>query len=336
MVRLYIVRHGEANYSATNGGTLTQHGREEAMALAPYISEMGITHAYTSPLGRASLTAKLALQQTPKFSSSEFISSTDSPGNTASTSTGESKPKLSNFEKNVSTEDWCREIIPWRKQWREKFGEGWCSVAKDNKGRAIVDLPATQSRNALTSTVEGSSQSVRGWQHTCPDHAAYSGNFAKFCADADEFLSRHGIHRDGANYRMNPEDVADAEKRNARIIIFSHGAQALTLLSHLLAIPFPIIHSAMWLAPSSVTTIVFEEYKGIEADGIPMGGPYDPNGFASSTDNGSLVLTPRALAIGSTNHLAVQPGMDIYAPGKDAAKRDTKKRRITGIRSNFF
>ncbi len=53
-MRLLIVRHGEPNYE---NDTLTERGREEALALSERLSEMDIKEFYCSPLGRAQETA---------------------------------------------------------------------------------------------------------------------------------------------------------------------------------------------------------------------------------------------------------------------------------------
>ena len=74
MVRLYIIRHGDPDYDTNkeNGGTLTQHGRKEAEALAPFLSQRAkITHAYSSPMYRARLTAQLGLREIHDFCTAE-------------------------------------------------------------------------------------------------------------------------------------------------------------------------------------------------------------------------------------------------------------------------
>jgi probable phosphoglycerate mutase len=45
----------------------------------------------------------------------------------------------------------------------------------------------------------------------------------------------------------------------ARIAVFCHNAIALTWLGHLLEIPMPLMWCGFWMAPSSITTILFEE-----------------------------------------------------------------------------
>jgi len=106
MVRLYIVRHGDPDYDTNKaeGGTLTTQGQAEARALAPFLAKEGISHAYSSPLGRARLTAALGLEQIPKFSTNYYgelrIEDNDS--------------KQNNFEANVPIEDWTTELTTWR------------------------------------------------------------------------------------------------------------------------------------------------------------------------------------------------------------------------------
>jgi len=68
-----------------------------------------------------------------------------------------------------------------------------------------------------------------------------------------------------------------------KIAIFCHGGTGLTLLSHLLSIPLPLVHGGMWLAPSSVTTILFDEYQSEQEE--------------------EIIVTPRAVQIGGTSHL---------------------------------
>lgn len=52
-MRLYIIRHGDPDYSRD---ALTARGEREAAALAEYLPHLNITHIYCSPLGRAQAT----------------------------------------------------------------------------------------------------------------------------------------------------------------------------------------------------------------------------------------------------------------------------------------
>lgn len=63
---LILVRHGETEWTLSGQHTsytdlpLTEHGEEEARALAPLLAEHKICRAYVSPMMRAQETAKLA------------------------------------------------------------------------------------------------------------------------------------------------------------------------------------------------------------------------------------------------------------------------------------
>ena len=119
-------------------------------------------------------------------------------------------------------------------------------------------------------------------------------------------------------YRMNTNDAADPNKRDARIALFCHAGTSMTLLSHLLSIPLPLVFSAFWLAPSSVTTILFEEHDDSK---------YQVDGVHDSSD--CIFLTPRALNVGSTAHLSaagLQTENSLYEEWK----------RPAGIKNNFW
>src|SRR6185436_9096827 len=49
-MRLYIIRHAEPDYE---NNTITKQGHKEAAALAKKLKREGLTHIYSSPLGRA-------------------------------------------------------------------------------------------------------------------------------------------------------------------------------------------------------------------------------------------------------------------------------------------
>jgi broad specificity phosphatase PhoE len=65
-------------------------------------------------------------------------------------------------------------------------------------------------------------------------------------------LERHGYVREDGCYRIQSPN-------RETIAVFCHLGFGLTWLSHLLELPFPLVWSAFWLPPSSVTTILFEE-----------------------------------------------------------------------------
>src|ERR1039458_4304819 len=68
---------------------------------------------------------------------------------------------------------------------------------------------------------------------------------------SDAFLNRHGYKRVGGRYEARLEN-------RERIAVFCHGGFGLTWLSHLLAIPLPLMWAGFWMAPSSVSTVLFD------------------------------------------------------------------------------
>ncbi len=58
-MKLYIVRHGDPDYSIDN---LTPKGQREAKALAEYFKPIGLHRIFTSPCGRAIATAEYTAQ----------------------------------------------------------------------------------------------------------------------------------------------------------------------------------------------------------------------------------------------------------------------------------
>lgn len=69
---------------------------------------------------------------------------------------------------------------------------------------------------------------------------------------SDAFLARHGYERVGGRYRS-------VKPNREKIAVFCHGGLAQCWLAHLLQFPLPLLWSGIWIAPSSVTTILFEE-----------------------------------------------------------------------------
>ena len=333
MVRLYIIRHGDPDYETNKeqGGSLTENGRAEAKALASYLKKEGITHAYSSPMGRAKLTAALALQEIPRFSTNflhdKRLKSDDSNGSSRnstsdSDSTSDSTSDINtdsenNFD-NVGIEMWARELSTWRQSGHlHEFPTKQSRI----KAPAIWDFPAPIIRQQLHDLSQGqTNMKISGWEESCPDYSNIKCHFREFCDNADEFLSRHGIlkaegshspsHSHSPNYHLSFDVANDPQLRHQKIALFCHGGTGLTLLSHLLSIPLPLIHGGMWLAPSSVTTVLFDEYQSEQKD--------------------EIIVTPRAIQIGGTNHLAAA-GLEI----SNSAFEDNFE-RPSGIKHNFM
>lgn len=70
--------------------------------------------------------------------------------------------------------------------------------------------------------------------------------------ESDAFLEQLGYRRENGLYRC-------VQPNAERVALFCHFGFAGVLLSHLLEIPLPLIWSGIWLPPSSVTTVFFEQ-----------------------------------------------------------------------------
>jgi probable phosphoglycerate mutase len=69
---------------------------------------------------------------------------------------------------------------------------------------------------------------------------------------SDRFLAGLGYRREGGRYRI-------LRPNRRKIGIFCHGGFGLTWLSLLLEIPLPLMWAGFWLAPTSVSTVLFDE-----------------------------------------------------------------------------
>ena len=88
---------------------------------------------------------------------------------------------------------------------------------------------------------------------------------------SDHFLADLGYRREGHRYRIE-------RPNRERVAVLCHGGFGLTWIALLLQIPVPMVWAGFWLAPSSVTTVLFEERS---------------QDFAA----------PRCLSVGDTSHL---------------------------------
>jgi len=83
--------------------------------------------------------------------------------------------------------------------------------------------------------------------------------YQNLCERSDEFFRRLGFEREeGSKYRIL-SSAAKAPHRRSQVAVVCHGGFGLTWLAHLLQLPPVVTYSSFWLAPSSVTTILFEE-----------------------------------------------------------------------------
>ena len=81
---------------------------------------------------------------------------------------------------------------------------------------------------------------------------SFRAAFEELQKNSDAFLARHGYVREDHRYRI-------AAANREKIAVFCHGGFGLTWLAHLLDIPLTLVWSGFWLAPSSITTVLFDE-----------------------------------------------------------------------------
>ena len=113
---------------------------------------------------------------------------------------------------------------------------------------------------------------AQDWDRIDPAGTSNIQQRVKHVADAsDEFLARHGYVREGGRYRV-------VRANQERIALFCHNGLALFWLAHLLEIPLGLTWAGFWHAPSSVTTILFDQRSKTWA-------------------------VPRALSVGDCSHL---------------------------------
>jgi probable phosphoglycerate mutase len=171
----------------------------------------------------------------------------------------------------------------------EALANRMCQIPLDRMyvsplARAIHTMQYTANQNGMKATVLDWIQEIpdshvhldpwgrlSGWdipgevirQNNLPDHENWKSHalfqeanasaIANRIADAsDVFLKQFGYERVGNNYRI-------LQSNQEQIAVFCHNGFALTWLSHLLAIPLPLMWSGFTLAPTSVTTILFDE-----------------------------------------------------------------------------
>jgi probable phosphoglycerate mutase len=130
--------------------------------------------------------------------------------------------------------EWTAELTEW------KIAQEWGAIfAFDLAGETIRGCEPLPSHDT--------------WHLTAPlDDPLFRAEFAALKQHSDTFLAQHGYRREGGRYRC-------LRPNRKRIAVFCHNGFGLTWLAHLLEIPVSLIWSGFWLAPSSVTTVLFDE-----------------------------------------------------------------------------
>ncbi len=112
-----------------------------------------------------------------------------------------------------------------------------------------------------------------GQWHTLPplDHPKFISEVERVREELDHFTYRLGYRRDQGRYHL-------VHPTTDRVALFCHNGVGLVMLAHLLALPLPLVWAGFWLAPSSVSCILFDQRS-------------------------ERLATPRALCVGDTSHL---------------------------------
>lgn len=130
-------------------------------------------------------------------------------------------------------EEWTAELSDWR-------------IEQAPWGRLMAwDLPGEIVRAQETFPTHDT------W-HLISPLEVYRAEFETIQRNSDAFICGLGYERQNGRYRC-------LRPNRDRIAIFCHNGFGITWLAHLLEIPLALVWSGFWLAPSSVTTILFDE-----------------------------------------------------------------------------
>lgn len=233
-----------------HGDTLTPAGHAEAAALGARLArglEGTPDFLYTSPLGRARDTATAIA----------VAAASPPPGVTPRTLT-------------PTVEGWTRELSHWPRLGEGLAASGGGSDANSDGngaaageggddggarpgegGLALWDVPPELVRDAEAGT-EVSTRLMRAARGVDATAAGGSGGWDALVASSDAFLARHGYERVGGRYKVTARNTAV-------VAVVCHGGFGLTWLAHLLRLDPPVVWTSFWMAPSSVTTVLFDE-----------------------------------------------------------------------------
>lgn len=161
-------------------------------------------------------------------------------------------------------QDWVQEIGEFRID-REKYGR---SVAWNADGEVMRRRPLPTESD---------------WHTREPfDDPNFVNVYNRVRDDSDAFVASHGYRREDGAYRIE-------NGNRDRIAVFCHAGFGLTWLAHLLDLPLTLAWSGFFMAPSSVTIVLFDERS---------------EDFA----------VPRCLCVGDTSHL-YEAGLPVQPAG---------------------
>ncbi len=188
----------------------------------------------------------------------------------------------------ASVEEWTRELTYWPRLGNAgRPGEGGLALW-DISGESVRKETGLNMENQFS---EGAAADVS------------ESNYTDLIAASDAFVARHGYEREGGRYRIR------SANRDV-IAVFCHGGFGLTWLAHLLAIPLATVWSSFYLAPSSVTTVLFDERS-------------------------KQFAVPRAIGVGDVGHLYAE-GLVMPNSKYEKANVFGNWKRPSGVKANFF
>jgi hypothetical protein len=185
--------------------------------------------------------------------------------------------------------EWCRELTYWPHLPGEaKPGEGALALW-DISGEAVRSVRDVSACNEF---------------EKIPLIAEAKKYYDELCKSSDEFLTQLGYERqeDGA-YKI-------VHRNRDTIALFCHGGFGLTWMAHLLGLPLAATWSSFYLAPSSVTTVLFDERSQNRA-------------------------VPRAISVSDTSHM-YSAGLTTINNKYEKPNQFTAQPRPSGVKSNFF
>jgi Fructose-2,6-bisphosphatase len=137
----------------------------------------------------------------------------------------------------VGIEEWAREI-------HELRDPALGSMIWDYDPALFAALPEPEREHEQTGG---------RWMSRHPfDHPELPASLDRITRGADGFMARQGYERENGLYRIT-------RRSDKKIALFCHNGSGLSMLSHFLRIPLPMVWSGFFLHTSSVTTLLFEE-----------------------------------------------------------------------------
>ena len=229
-MRIIFVRHGEPDYSCDG---LTENGKKEAKALGDRIAGWKVDRFYVSPMGRAVETAAPALLKTGR--------------------TAETIPWLREYsyrvEKAHGKAGVCWDFIPsdWANEPKMYTQSDWLDIEPFCQNPELKEVYYA-SRSGLDEIIKGYGYERKG-NYYINTGAPKNRQIISTCVDP----------------KTHYGDTLDDEDNGETIVFFCHFGITCLLLSHLTAIPFPVLAQNTIIPPTGVTVVTSEERWDNEA-----------------------------------------------------------------------